>query len=57
MSRLHVITITTIFCFGRKNFAAMKGYGEDQVSYVYDGSVTIPTGSWAGGLAVLFCEY
>ena len=55
MSRLHVITITTIFCFGRKNFAAMKGYGEDQVSYVYDGSVIIPTGS--GGLAVLFCEY
>jgi hypothetical protein len=36
----------------------MKGYGEDQVSYVYDGSVIIPTGSyWAGGLAVLFCEY
>lgn len=30
--------------FRRKIFCATKGYGEDMVSYVYDGSVIIPTG-------------
>jgi hypothetical protein len=44
MSCLYVIIITIIICFGRRDFCATKGYRENKASYVYDGSVIIPTG-------------